>query len=79
MSDEKPAALEPLYNLKALVKIVDAWAKRHRIGRAASNDVGIALERVCERYEQDRQASASRIAELEAMRDEQREPPGRAV
>jgi hypothetical protein len=67
MSNEVKATAAPLYDLAKLVTEIDSWAKRHRIKRLAANDVGIALERVCDRYEAERQRDKARIAELERM------------
>lgn len=59
MSEQKP---EPLYKLSALVNTVDEWAKRHRINRQAADEVGIALERMCDFYEQERQRLYAELA-----------------
>lgn len=71
MSDT-PVAVTPLYNIHELVATVDGWAKRHRIKRLAANEVGIALEKVCDAYEVERRqlsatiaTQAARIAALE--------------
>jgi len=56
-------AIAPLYDLTKLVAEVDAWAKRHRIKRLAANDMGAALEKVCDGYEAERQRDKARIAE----------------
>jgi len=69
------------YNMNKMVEVVDDWAKRHRIKREAADEVGIAIERVCNYYEvrlrvaqADRDdltakldAAQARIAELEAQ------------
>ena len=58
---------DKLYDLSKLVETVDGWSKRHRISRDAANEMGIALERVCHRYEAELSTLRARIAELEGL------------
>lgn len=54
--------VEPLYDDERIDEAVDGWAKRHRIGKVAADEVHIALERVRDIY-------VARIAALQAKLD----------